>query len=364
MTESAIHLGQAFFGNDRTSYRLLACTEGNYAADIAKWCCAIGTPDGFSTMSPFLFSVPHDNVILMFCCRPGKPDESGRQTLFFHCLFADRQEADQYRLNAFSLWQAGYFSSEVPTPCTPLSLSSPMPAEPQLPRPPFPWNGEPLAIISSKEEMPLLRSLLGTQVNDVAWSGFSFQHVNSFRLYVLSQYVNRPDDRTCVTTSGQRLALQPERHAAPVPPVPPAPVPSPSSTGKGILCLLILSLLVNVILGYYAVPSSPKKNITPAHKPDNPPQEKVIATTDNQPPAAATPVITREMVLDELKRQFPKDKIITDLPAVIQTSDRLQMLRDNPIPDSREPGLFPKIETYINFVNHHILTAQTAEGTK
>lgn len=380
MTESSIQLEQAFYGNAKSNYQLLASSSSQYSSVVTKCCEGIGTPDGISTVSPFLFSVPYQNVVMMFCCQSGEPDSNMRQTLFFHALIAERNKAELFNVNAFSLWKAGYFSSKLHNPCKAFTLSAPLPPD-NTGSKAFSWGGESLAIVSNKEENQLMHGLLGKQVNSIPWSSFSFQPLNDFRLYVISQYVVRPQDRKCVTTSGEPIAVPSKptdssRYTQPTIP------PKTSSFSKALVVVLFLSLFANVLLVVFGSPQTktvvkevPKEVVKVVYKE---PEAEAMVELNNKLKNCENEIkklkndlndkdkaieelkknsITREKVIEELKGKFPEEKEIPALNAIVVKDGYLQRLRDSKEQD--EIGVFAKIQTYIDFVNNYILTSKT-----
>ncbi len=363
MTESSIQIEQAFYGNAKSNYQLLACSASQYSAVVTNYCEAIGTPDGIATVSPFLFSIPYRNVVMMFCCQSGEPDSNMRQTLFFHALIAERDKAELFNVNAFSLWKAGYFTAKPQNPCKAFTLSTPLPLD-NTGTKAFPWNGESLAIVSNKEENQLIHGLLGKQVNTIPWAGFSFQTLKDFKIYVISQYVNRPLDRICVTTSGEAIAVPQKSTSDPYPTKPTIPQKN-SSFNKVLVLLLSISLLANVLLLAFASPWS--KSV--GNKEDKGMRElqarlanseaKIMELQNNLKNST-----TKEKVIEELRAQFPEGMRIPNFNSTVQGSIKLQLLKTQPVTSDKdkqttEPGLFSQIETYINFVNKHILTSKT-----
>lgn len=357
MRKLSIQIEQAFFGNDQSGYRLLACTATRYSSLVTEYCNAIGTPEGFSELSPFLFSVPVDDAILMFCGQCGEPDASGRQTLFFHAMIANRASANDFNVNAFSLFAAGYFSKKNLHDCRPLVLAKPLASLDTVSKP-FVWNGESMAIVSGKVEKQLIRGLLGTQVNSVAWASFAFQPLDKFKLYVISKYVNRPVDRKCVLVSGQALppvkSVREENstrnntsqiHRKPI----------PKTVKRN--WILALSIFVNFILGYMVLTTEKTKEAPiKVEKVHN--EEKTAYKAHE-----VKQEITREDIISHLS-SFPKEKQIADFTKIIEKSERLKAIRDKPDPQADEDGLLSKIDEYIKFVNKWILNPLTPGDNK
>ena len=243
--ENKIQIEQAFFGNGPSGYQLLDITDKKYSSLVTKYCGAIGTPDGISEVSPFLFSVPVAGNVLMFCCQRGEPDTSGRPTLFFHTMIAKCIEAEQFNVDAFTLFDAGYFKNHIADSCLPITLTVPLEKK-QSASPTFAWDGSPLAIVSTREEKNVLRSLLGKHMNEIAWSSFAFQPLPEFSLYAISKYVIMPQDRKCVSPTGELLSSGQSKDDVRI-----MKSSNASSSGKARinwLSWLILSMIINIML--------------------------------------------------------------------------------------------------------------------
>lgn len=367
MDNNIIQLNQAFFGNAQSGYRLLASTDNRFSTDAAFFCNAIGTPDGFSEIEPFLFSVPKDNSLLMFCCQSGMPDASGRKTLFFHAIIADRKMADDFNVNAYTLYEAGYFSKSLIANCRPIELAKPL-KQSNGASGSFGWNGESLAIVSGKPETTLIKGLLGNSINSISWSSFAYQPLDNFRLYVISKYVNRPRDRKCILPSGEILPNS-SREASPPKANQSSTIPQSSRGGNSRISkmLLVLSVLVNLVLAYILL-TTPQTRVVTKEVIKEVPVEKIVyrgreVTKDAQGKAEpSVPSLTREQVLMELRADFPADKQITNFDDIVRNSTKLKTLKNTP--NSEEIGLFDKITVYISFVNKHILNNQTDRDLK
>lgn len=187
-----MQLNQIFYGNVGFGYKVLGASDALLSKKAAEICCAVGTPDGISELAPFLISVPVGNQLFMVCCSPGKADGVGRKTLFFHVLVGNRQEATQAGINAFSLWESKRFSDELPSgsilPVSVLKLfgESGPPA----------WDGVPLRLPRKRPANLEIRQLVGSRVNDVAWSTFSFCNLDArFKLYAVSEHIPLPAEK-------------------------------------------------------------------------------------------------------------------------------------------------------------------------
>lgn len=239
-----IALEQLYWGHDGNRYRSLGASSqanGDVAGRIRD---KLGTPDGLSEMKPFLVSVPYEDRLIMICGQRGKPDNIGRNTLFFHTLIGDRAECSRNHINAYSLWQGGYFKSEYSGAAQAEPL--PVPELPEIPASgaePPPWDGEKLAIRSSAPENELLYRMLGARINDIPWAGFTWNPLNDFTLYAISRYAEMPKDRPCWDRQ-QGAAVAARQNA----PTPSTPFPREEKREKPGAMLWVLVVLLTVSL--------------------------------------------------------------------------------------------------------------------
>lgn len=187
-----MQLNQIFYGNEGFGYKVLGASDSSLSEKAAEICRAVGTPDGILELTPFLISVPVGNQLFMVCCLPGKADGVGRKTLFFHVLIGNRQEATHAGINAFSLWDSKRFSDALPSgsilPISVLKLfgESGVPA----------WDGAPIRLPRKRPANSEIRRLVGSRVNDVAWSTFSFCNLDvRFELYAVSEHIPLPAEK-------------------------------------------------------------------------------------------------------------------------------------------------------------------------
>lgn len=334
--ENKIQIEQAFFGNGPSGYQLLDITDKKYSSLVTKYCGAIGTPDGLSEVSPFLFSVPIADNVLMFCCQRGELDPSGRPTLFFHAMIANLIEAKQFNVNAYTLYNTGCFKNHIADSCKPLILARPF-EKLQSSSAIFIWDGSPLAIVSAREEKNLLCSLLGNHVNEIAWSSFTFQPLPNFTLYVISKYVMLPQDRKCVSSTGQILSSGPIKG---VRMMEPSMTSIQSKASKNWLSLFFLSMLINIVLICAIVSLYKQQNIISS---PNPIKNKIL---------------NREDVINELRDKFPESSKILNFDEIMNKDERLKGIIENPNKELGEDGLIDKIKEYIDFVNKEIIVKQ------
>lgn len=353
-----LKLEQAFFGNDRMGYRLLGISSAKFAETVESLCNAIGTPDGFSELKPFLISVPQNEMLFMICCQQGALDASGRKTLFFHALIGNRAEADSMGVNAFSLHAAGCFANTMKNPSEAIAITSPLYNAPTK-NSPFAWDGGSMAIISKKPEDALLRDILGSQANAVAWSGFSFRSLDDFKLYVLSEFVLRPADRKCFSPEGRPIAggsarttIDQRQEKATTCTV------EPSRSRPN--WLLPISLVCNAVLLACLLFYKPAPTAS-SHPAQEPVKQPEIIVEEPKPPLSKPPlpIITRESVLAELQKKFNKDYELKDVEAEVKKHSGISKYFFDKEEYPGEFALMEKIKANIDFINNEILTTQT-----
>lgn len=292
-----IALHQAFYGRGQTGYRLLASSYSDFNQKIEQLCTSIGTPDGTSTFESFFLNFIEGNNRFMVQCCLGNPDEAGRKTLFFHVLIGNHYQLQQARMGIASLIRNKLFESKLPSgPILDVSIeeeSYSLPWGNQK----LSWNNEKFAIISNKPELSLLTGTLRGDIDNISWASFSFRSLDNFDVYVLSEYVPRPNDRKCVNPDGT-IAVVPQKMQKPSQssvPVVKQPIYQKSSNIKSIF--LAMSLIVNCILCYLLIQSKtvqvPKDNVT---NPTKPPEQVVVNNFPDR--------FTKEEVIQELRDNF------------------------------------------------------------
>lgn len=193
-----IKLEQLYWGHDGGRYRLLGASSQAPTDEVAHFRDLLGTPDGLTEIKPFLLSVPVGDLLIMMCGQQGRRDDIGRKTVFFHALIGSKAECTQHHVNAYSLWENGFFKAEYVdgTSVEPISVQSlPEMHIPEVGIPP--WNGQKLVIRSDKPENELVCRMLGDRINDVPWAGFTWNPLDDFLLYAISRYAATPKDRPC-----------------------------------------------------------------------------------------------------------------------------------------------------------------------
>lgn len=317
-----MNIEQVFFGNDGLGYRVLASTSDKFSLEVEILCNMIGTPDGFSEVTPFLISVPRGEWLYMVCGRPGPLDASGRKTLFFHALVAERRQAATMNVNAFSLEAANCFTTIIPKQLRAVTIDIALPPGESNSRPIWLWHGGEAAIVSKRPENNLLRSLLSSKVNAVAWATFSFLPLEHFHLYVISEFVRRPQDRECYTRDGQNIVTRSEKGSDIANTGSCLPTSSRNRRVAILALLLGLSLAVNLIQWWR----------WPTHS-----------------PISTLPEINQEDDLARLREMFPQDARIENWEA--EASDRIKKL----FQDSKDSPFLRKAKQYVDFVNEKIL---------
>lgn len=314
---TSVKLEQLFWGNNGFGYGLLASTHADLNHIAEKLCQRIGTLDRNYDGTPILISQSFQDCLVMICAFPGKKDNYARKTLFFHALAVSREEAEQYRINAFSLYQAGLFRSELPGTLSPLILQDALPPL-DLPAPMFQWDMKKLAIRCEKPENEAFCAILGEQINRCAWTTYSFTPNTEWDIYAITKESPLPQDRDCRSISGELLSTQSAKQENP------SPIPSPAGGDKSRLPVLLLILLIlSVGLNVFLFLNLQKRSVA-----DKSPE------TENFDPS---------MVIKDLKTESEN----TSLNVYYNTSPDLAPLGTE--------QLVRKIEYYINFVNKHIL---------
>lgn len=337
-----IKLHQAFYGRDSDGYRLLASSNEAFNRTATELCAAVGTPDGFSAVERFYLNFVSGGYRYMISVCDGKPDAGGRKTLFFHVYIGDHQELRAARFGIGSLIRADAFRSGYePGPVLETTFEESSFSLPWGDTPIVLGKGEKLAIRSSKPELELISGILKNTLDETSWASFSYQPLDGFRLYVISEYVALPGDRKCVSTAGEVIGKRP------LPPRDASPERQTSSScgfRKIWPVLFVVSLLANVLLGF-ALYSSGRA------APQTPRKVEKAALERSRPPA-----VTREEVIRELRAKFdPRDKL--DVPwrkAVVGTS--LEGCYDT----AKGKNLLLKAEKYIQFVHKYIFEEKEA----
>lgn len=352
--KKTINLEQAFFGSDREGYHVLGISEPSFSQTIERICSAVGTPDGFSEVSPFLISCPEGANLFMICCRLGNLDSSGRRTLFFHALWAKRSECEANGVNASVLLRGNVFVGAPTKECLPLSFDCGESSRSPETKRTFPWHGEPLTILNDAPCNDLLEALVGQKSTSIPWASFSFSELPEFRIYALSKFVLPPSDRDCCDVSGrifskaQAKALPADERGKTLP-----ASAGGKTAGKFLPVVLIISLILNVFLCYYLI-SRPACGIARTAFPPT----QVSGADQKKPSAKAvrrsgpSEEDVRKKVLSQLAAEFPDSARIRDLKTEIKGTV-LEEAFNGALP--KESVVFKKMIQYVDFVNNAIL---------
>ncbi len=337
---------QAFYGNDRSGYQMLGNSNPAYSSVIERICCSIGTPDGFSEVSPFLISTTSGGMLIMICCRMGAPDSSNRKTMFFHALYASQTLCEKNGVNAFRIFRAGKFVKSPETDCKRIMIEfDPVDNKPDS-LPPFSWNGEKLALITKAPANERMESLLKDKVNRVSWASFTFAPLSDFKLYAISEYVSSPDDRVCCDANGKVLYQPDEKHIK-------SDIKHPSQNHGNTMqpkksshsialigTLLVISVSLNIILIAKPDLLSGSNDTNPTENSTRP--QSLSSTKDIDPVLKLRNAFIEENRIDWEKESSKKDNRIF-----------FDKLGD---PATPEHSFFSKLEYYVKYLNQNILT--------
>lgn len=190
-------LGQMFYGRDHDGYGVLGVspTARPFIGAVAALCRAVGSPDRPGDVRPFLLSKREGDSILMIRACRGAADPTGRATIFFHALIADRVSLHTAGLDAFVLADAGLFvESCVSRELADLSFPS---VRQQNVVPVGNKSIDIPATISSERPLDeFVRQELGANSLDRNWATFTFNPLSGFDICVLSTYSPRKGEGT------------------------------------------------------------------------------------------------------------------------------------------------------------------------
>lgn len=337
---------QAFYGNDRSGYKVLGNSNPAYSDAIETICSSIGTPDGFSEVSPFLISTISGNMLVMICGRMGAPDSSNRKTMFFHALYASQTLCEKNDVNAFRLFRAGKFANSPESNCKRILIElDPDDSKPDS-LPPFSWNGEKLALITKAPANERMESLLENKVNRVSWASFTFAPLSDFKLYAISEYVSAPDDRVCRDANGKVLYQPDEKHIK-------SDIKHPSQKHGNTMqpkksshsitlfgILLGISVAMNIMLIAKPDLLSGSNDTNPTENSTRP--QSPSSTKDIDPVLKLRNAFVEENRIDWEMESAKKDNRIF-----------FDKLGD---PTTPEHSFFSKLEYYVKYLNQNILT--------
>lgn len=203
-----VFLEQVFFGRGPQGYAILGATPGgiSFRGAVESLCESIGAPFAVFSFQPFLIAKPFRESVVMVRASRGERDSTGRDTVFFHALIGNAEELAAAHLDAFVLDERGAFVDRLPRHFERMEFSAEA-ASPEGSRPRFKIDC-PAAIVSSRPENDLIRSLLGSDTLARAWSTFAFRAVPGLDLYALDVRAACPDDVACYNVDG-RLVSEP-----------------------------------------------------------------------------------------------------------------------------------------------------------
>ena len=217
-----VNLDQAFYGRDSIrGYRLLASSNQTHNNVVEHLCASIGTPDGASILEPFYINHIENGFRFMISCVPGLPDDNGRKTLFFHAFIGRHRELQNSEFGIGDLIQSNAFISSYKTgPVLPASFEETAASLPWG-KTSIVWDRQDIAIQSSKPELPTITGLLKNEIDNFSWASFTFRPLDYCKAYVISQYVPMPQQRKCVSLSGEILNQSTKNKSVVSDPTPP-----------------------------------------------------------------------------------------------------------------------------------------------
>ena len=336
-----IILQQAFYGRSQTGYRLLASSCMEFNERIEQLCAAVGTPDGSSVIEPFFINYIEGNHRFMIQCCIGNPDDAGRKTLFFHVFIGDHSQLKNARMGIASLIRNKFFETKLPIgPIMQVSIeedaySLPWGSTSLM------WHREKLAIVSRKPELNLLTGILKNNIDNVSWASFAFQPLDMLDIYVLSEYVSRPNDRKCVMTDGtvDNVPQKPQVFN----PLLRTPTGSHKKSSGARYITLILLLFLFFIFGYWLGSSRTKDDVSMIST-ENPIKQAVPSDYSHDK-------VTREEVMQELRKKFDHQYRIN--------GNWDEAIKWDPVLERQysvhKKKLLIKAKGYVEFVNKEIL---------
>lgn len=185
-------IGQIFYGRAPNGYGVLGASPAGrpFLGAVAALCRAVGSPDRPGDVRPFLLSKREGAAVLMIRACRGAADPTGRATIFFHVLVADKSSLRAAGLDAFALASAGVFAESCP------SREPPDLQFPSVRRQDAAQAGNrsidmPATISSERPLDELVRQELGDKSIDLNWATFTFNPLPDFDICVLSSYSPR-----------------------------------------------------------------------------------------------------------------------------------------------------------------------------
>ncbi len=242
------NLGQIFYGRAPDGYGVLGSSPAGrpFIGTVAALCRAVGSPDRPGDVRPFLLSKRDGAAMLMIRACRGPADPTGRATIFFHALIADKDSLRAAGLDAFSLAKAGVFAGSCPSR-EPSDLPFPNAKQHQVASAEGRGIDMPATISAERPLDELVRQELGAKSLDLNWATFTFNPLSDFDLCVLSSYSPRKGTGTqyAFDNSGlHRLSAETAQRKSATE----GALSSESSFRQKSLLPLIISLAVNVVL--------------------------------------------------------------------------------------------------------------------
>lgn len=375
---------QIFYGRGIYGYGILGVSPGgsSFASRVEAICGMVGTPGVDYGGEPFLISVPESDHVVMVCGRRGEPDSMGRSTLFFHALVAGKAEMADANADAFSLFEQGLFTDEIPAgEIAALSIDVKS-ADNAYPHPEnFVGMTVPCVIRSDKPQFDLVRAAVGDQALELSWATLAFQPMRNFDVIVLpprascQRNVNEYDSsgriiRSVATTRNSKEAVPP--HKCPDERPFPSSGQTVSMTPKGNLStMFVLSVAINIALAVVCVALLASRR-TVTDSPARPATAIVVTNTvktvvTNTIPAQLTDVQEAKVksdavkqFLSELKERFPNDEKISDFDITIKELPNMNVIYSEIMggnnPDFKDAKTVLKsLKKYVIFLNKEIL---------
>ena len=382
-----IELQQFFYGRDvLRDYGMLSFSvdDAEIMNSVKEICEAYRSPLAGGLPAPVLMTRVAGRFVLFDCIRNGQRDPSGRGTIFHHVLVGDSDALKGAGIDAFELFAAGQFASQLPEtkghlPPVTVDAKSPRAVSEVCIK-------LPAAIETGSPDIELFRRVLGDSSNCVSWVTYASRDMPDFELVgisaetrtsarrwrydgslnvvahpTLSQEGPRPEKPISTQTSNVGSASSP----------PSQPKSTRGKTGSG---LLRVSLVANVVLAVVLV-----LNLV---------QTKSESEQNGQPPSSNNAekgsVAPCQITIEELRDEFAQ-KFDESYPDGRLTAEEWRLLtkESGPLYDytdegwrallddqrkQREPNrpIMLKLFNYIDFMNKMILdnSQKTNKGAK
>lgn len=349
-----LRCGQLFYGNGPAGYAILGVSPSAkpFSEAFSAFCRGLGTPHPSISFDRILMSRPVGNRVLMVCCTSGKPDSSGRPTLFFHGVSADMESLRRCGVDAFQLAVLGIFrhSSFSSNPVEDVSIAiQPMARTVQQASIQF-----PAIIRSCSPPESLIHRCLGNESLDRCWKTFSFELDPSADLQALAQTLSSVPEDVYVYDEAAQLLRQPTRPRLQVEDRPrQAIAPLCSNPGERtrteiswMKLVLIASLILNAILLCF-VHGKRDKSLQP--EPANLEPLKIVQQAEPQP--------TGVFILESDRPYFSRLSTFAEELANTEYDDLLDIWTnsvDRITEDQRRVRDFlERCEPHVEWINRH-----------